>query len=361
MRTHPGEIVVQAIDRGESGRFYKYVFHESAGRGHVSLVWKRSADIAATRGAVLLIHGFGQNRYTWQLSGRSFANYLAQQGFDVFNVDLGGHGRSRSLGTAYARSFEEYVEHDARAAARAALERSGHDRLFLMGHSLGGAIVYALAPRIANQVAGVVTLAGVYRFGHGQPIFKVLARLYRSAGRLADPLLYRTVPYVPVDLAGRLLLSTERWLDHPAFGRSPLAVWYPQSIEKDLLRERLTAGMDRTGFGVLRQMIEWAATQRFHGRHSGVDYAAAFARLDVPLLVISADCDRLCTPADSYPAYLESASHDKTYRKFGPNEGGHWGHIDLICGKRAPRFVWPFVGKWLEAHAPLPPKGGTAW
>ena len=42
---------------------------------------------------VVLVHGFAQNRYTWHSSGRSMSAWLAAQGFDVYVLELRGHGR----------------------------------------------------------------------------------------------------------------------------------------------------------------------------------------------------------------------------------------------------------------------------
>jgi len=47
-----------------------------------------SSSSGKTLGALLLIHGFAQNRHGWNLKGRSFVNYLAEAGYDVFYLDL---------------------------------------------------------------------------------------------------------------------------------------------------------------------------------------------------------------------------------------------------------------------------------
>src|SRR5688572_9129836 len=44
---------------------------------------------------VLLVHGFAQNRYSWHTSRRSMSAWLAERGFDVWTLELRGHGLSR--------------------------------------------------------------------------------------------------------------------------------------------------------------------------------------------------------------------------------------------------------------------------
>ena len=73
---------------------------------------------------ILLVHGFGQNRYAWHLPARSFANHLATAGFDVYNLDLRGHGRSRHFGAARCRGIEDYAASATIEARRPALAGS---------------------------------------------------------------------------------------------------------------------------------------------------------------------------------------------------------------------------------------------
>ena len=82
---------------------------------------------------VLLVHGFGQNRYAWHLPSRSFANHLARAGFDVFNLDLRGHGRSRLSAAGARRGVDDYVERGLADGRR------------------GGAVARPAAPHLARR------------------------------------------------------------------------------------------------------------------------------------------------------------------------------------------------------------------
>src|ERR1700678_4529853 len=101
-------IVEQLIDRDESSTFRKEIVL-TASQVPLAMVRKRAADRDGTRAPVLLVRGFGQNRHTWHLPARSFSNHLARAGFDVFNLDLRGYGRSRHFGAKAPRGVEDYV------------------------------------------------------------------------------------------------------------------------------------------------------------------------------------------------------------------------------------------------------------
>ena len=113
------EIVEQAVDGEQRARFIKEVIASREGRHPIAMVRKRLVGQRETRGAVLLIHGFGQNRYTWHTSRRSFVNYLAVSGFDVFNLELRGRGRSRKFGARDDTGFDDYIREDVPAGALA--------------------------------------------------------------------------------------------------------------------------------------------------------------------------------------------------------------------------------------------------
>src|SRR6201990_1264860 len=52
--------------------------------------WNRGADAAADRPTILMLHGGGQNRFSWKNTGQ----VLADEGFHVVALDSRGHGDS---------------------------------------------------------------------------------------------------------------------------------------------------------------------------------------------------------------------------------------------------------------------------
>ena len=52
--------------------------------------WNRGVDAAAKRPTILMLHGGGQNRFSWKNTGQ----VLADEGFHVVALDSRGHGDS---------------------------------------------------------------------------------------------------------------------------------------------------------------------------------------------------------------------------------------------------------------------------
>ena len=98
----------QQISGHRYGWFREELYHVPLETGAIPLSRKRACRHQnKTLGALLLIHGFAQNRQAWDLEGRSLVNYLAEAGYDVFFVDLRGTREGRKLGATSPKGIHE--------------------------------------------------------------------------------------------------------------------------------------------------------------------------------------------------------------------------------------------------------------
>ena len=347
-----GRNIEQTIDRRERATFYKELVVTS-GKVPLAMVRKRSVsvpsesgaglmsvrDAGGTRAPVLLVHGFGQNRYAWHLPSRSLANALACAGYDVFNVDLRGHGRSRHLGARRPRGVDDYVREDLPSAVEEVVALSGGRPVWLVGHSLGGLVSYAAAPRLIGAVAGIVSIGSPYHFARGSLSLSAIAMMVGAMSRAPIP---RVNAHVPVRGIGAAMRRIRRFAETPIYP-IPWRGWHAGALEPHILDEHLRLAFDAAGVGELVEMFRWAAERRFGGEDS--NYVDGFEKLDLPLLVVAGANDDLAPPASVRPAFERSGSRDKTYQSLP------LGHIDLLVGSDAPLMTWPLVTKWLGMRA----------
>ncbi|MDP2306568.1 MAG: alpha/beta fold hydrolase [Pseudomonadota bacterium] len=298
----------------------------------IAIVRKRLLGLQGPR--VVLVHGFAQNRYSWHLSRRSLSAWLAGEGFDVYNLELPGHGNSRS--PAGSARFADYVV-DVRRVAEVLGEPA-----FWIGHSLGGAVVYAGAT--VTPMRGVVGIGALFQFAQANRALKLLCQLSGKVQGRTDPRPNRLGALnVRTQLAGRLLAKLYSVSDIAGYA-FPISGWAPGSMEEDLLRERLKLGFDWTSANVWFDMARWGATGRF-------DFEEAWEKTDVPLLVVGGDLDHLMLPDDARTAYDRSGSSDRTWALMDDyGTGVHWGHLDLLLGRHAPTHTWPLLQSWLAAR-----------
>jgi pimeloyl-ACP methyl ester carboxylesterase len=92
---------------------------------------------------VVLVHGFGCSAYTFH----SNMPALAQAGFRAIAVDLKGHGMSDKPVAGEEYTIDSLVEH-----VRDILDALELERPTLVGHSLGGSLIYHFASRYPNRV-----------------------------------------------------------------------------------------------------------------------------------------------------------------------------------------------------------------
>ncbi len=331
------ETVEQTIDGDQRATFAKDVLM-TEGEHPLGMVRKRLFGLEKTLGTVVLIHGFGQNRYTWHNKHRSFSAYLAAAGWDVFNVDLRGHGRSRRFGSERPRLLDDYIRLDLPAFVDEALRMSGHDKLFLVGHSMGGLIAYSVAgTSLRDRVRGVVSIGSPYRFGLGSRALLALSA-FASAVRFTG-VLDRNPP-MPLRIVGNHLRKRAALWDLKALP-TPIRAWRPGSVERNVLDDYLSRAFDPTSLSVGLDIVRAGQEASLKSLDGLTDYGTAFEMLMKPLLVIAGTDDTLAPPASVRPAYELSRSRDKMYREFPA------GHVDLIIGREAPVTVWPLVQQWL--------------
>ena len=118
-------------------------------------VWIEAADggwVAAHRYArpdarpLVLCHGISSNHHFWDLMpGRSLALTLYDAGYDVWNIDLRGHGDAIYDPSGRRQrpgwTIDTYGTVDLPAVLNFIREETGQDSLGYVGHSMGGIVL----------------------------------------------------------------------------------------------------------------------------------------------------------------------------------------------------------------------------
>ena len=345
------QIRTNVVNGEQTVRYYRHI-HEVTTADGMNLIMTRKTPMKRKPVAhIVLLHGLGQNRYSWTLTRRSFENFLVANGFETFNIELRGHGLSRANGSGYPDHFEAYLNYDIPAFFEAIWDITGGKKFFFMGHSLGGSIAYCVASEYADELAGVISIGGPYNMAQGNLLLKSIALAGVTFGRLYPfPRLRPEVFYI--DYIGLLANFGLFVLDSKHY-RIPLQVWYPGSIERDILEERIIKGFDRTSFNVVKFFFEWGARGKFISSDGNIDFEDRITAMETPILFVNGDKDLAVPIAAVKEAYEKCGSKDKTFKVFGGEvPGRHWGHCDLICGQHAPEHTWPHMLDWLKKHLP---------
>lgn len=184
--------------------------------------WNRGTDAAADRPTILMLHGGGQNRFSWKNTGQ----VLADEGFHVVALDSRGHGDSDRAPDA------DYDVETLTADVMQVLDAIGRP-VILIGASMGGLTGILAADQAGlDRVTRLVLVDVVPRFEKNgsarirEFMFSGLhgfGSLEEAADAVAAYLPHRTKPRSPEGLKKNLRLRHGRWYWHwdPAFMTKP--------------------------------------------------------------------------------------------------------------------------------------------
>ena len=105
--------------------------------------WTARKGLVEGKETILFIHGAGGGQYTW-----SYQKGFFEREFNPVIIELPGHGESGGEGEEEVGKYAEQVY--------VFLKALGLQNVFLIGHSMGGAIAQTLALTHAELIKGIV-------------------------------------------------------------------------------------------------------------------------------------------------------------------------------------------------------------
>jgi pimeloyl-ACP methyl ester carboxylesterase len=105
--------------------------------------WIGNNGLLDGREVILFIHGAGGGQYTWSCQKSFF-----EKEFNPIIIELPGHGGSKGKGEKEIGRYSDLLQSFIRAM--------NLDKIFLVGHSMGGAIALTMALNHAEPIAGIV-------------------------------------------------------------------------------------------------------------------------------------------------------------------------------------------------------------
>ncbi len=129
---------------------------------------------------IIFIHGAGSNHLNWKYQWEELAQ---KHGMMVLAVDLPGHGKSEWFDPVPSPSVEHYADVLLQLLTRLHLENA-----WLVGHSMGGAVVQQLMLRVSSEASMVArAIKGLVIIGSGShlPVSPSLLQMLEQSPSLA--------------------------------------------------------------------------------------------------------------------------------------------------------------------------------
>lgn len=287
---------------------------------------------------VLLMHGLSANHQNFDFHRSvSLAAWLQARGWDVWVPNLRGDpgsvGPSRRARRNF--SFDDLVRQDVPAILDGIEEQTGRKPLWV-GHSLGGAMLYATLTLQPDAVPAGVTIGSPASFHHPD-------HLMTSAGRLRWA------------VRGRGLVPT-RGLSRAAAALGLLRLLEARVAARGQLSPAMLRGMAWHTIWpfprpLAHQLLTWIRVGEITS-HDGEPWVRS---MTTPLLVMGGPSDRIVPYADIRAAC--DYARECTWVSLSVDGGlSHdYGHVDSLLGRTAPAEVYWRVHDFLASQVPDAP------
>ncbi len=267
---------------------------------------------SAGKQPVVLVHGSFTNRGFWlSSSGIGLARHLVESGFDVWLMEMRGHGLSPRNKAYKENTIEHYAQSDMPAINEFVIEKTGLKPIWL-GHSLGGVL-------ISTAVA---------------------------AGTLPE-----------IKVAAIALLGTQvvrrRWFLKVPFVTSLGKLWF--SLVSEMDGRKLKIGPENEPAGIAKEYLRWLGMLgQWRLRDDKTPLLTRWQGLDIPMLAMVGKNDK-SDPAKYCESFYQLYGSDKKVFKLLAKEQGFsrdFGHVDMVVSKEAAAEVWPELSSWMAEIEP---------
>lgn len=286
---------------------------------------------------VLLVHGIASRGAFFDLGpGPDFADVLVESGFDVWLVDLRGHGHGREGRRRAPGGLDAYGTADLRAAIDHVRASTGAPKVGLVGHSMGGMAAGVLLASGGHPALGALVVLGSPIDFRSRDGLRALGRAGMTVGGVLPPI---AVP--------AMARRASRWERLP-FGLED-ALWSPGSLTAAERAALLDGGVSPLFPAEQRQI---ARSIRKGGLLAhGSPALGAIDQSPVPILAIAGAGDRVAPPP-TVARWATGSGGPRAWVVAGKESGfdADLGHCDLVVGRAARAQVAPRVAQFLAAQ-----------
>jgi len=261
----------------------KYISGNFKGQKNFNLFYQGYLPTEKPRAILLIVHGLAEH------SGRyiNVVDYFVPRGYAVYSFDQQGHGQSEGM-RGYVHKFSHYIS-DLNTFLDMVRGNLPNEKLFLIGHSVGGTIAITYCTYYQNMLSGLILSGATIKPGSSfSPVKIMLARL-----------LSLITPKMGVDVIDSSAISQDQAVVD--------AYIYDPLVYLGKIRARLGAEL----LNVMRRLPE------------------QMSEIHLPILMMSGTTDRLSNPEGTQLLYERISSRDKTIKYYDGfyheifNEPGH--------------------------------------
>jgi polyhydroxyalkanoate synthase len=306
----------------------------------------RVYEPAAPSGLVVLLVPAPIKRwYIWDLEPEvSVVRRCLEHGLRVFLAEWVDPGPDEQ-----EWGLEHYADGLLAKCVEAVAAETGEQRVFLVGHSLGGTLAAICAARSPDVVAGIALLEAPLHFGSDAGAFAPLVAISPHAGWLW------TTPYGTPgsfissvsSMAAPVSFLLERYVDLARSLPSPSMLATHLRVERWTLDEFALPGrlFEEVVERLYRRDELMAGTLSVRGRCVGP------ATLTVPMLNVIDPRSEVIPPRSILPFHHAAASPRKELMYYQGDVGVALQHVGVLVGRNAHQRLWPALLEWITSYS----------
>jgi polyhydroxyalkanoate synthase len=295
---------------------------------------------------LLLVYALINKPFIFDLCpGRSFIEYMVDQGFDMYLLDWGAPGPEDRT-----TSFDDYVTKYLYRAVRKLVRISGSEEISVLGYCLGAtiAVVYAgLYPQ--NPIRNLILLTAPIDFSQ-QPEGSMA--MWLTKGRLDVDRLVDTAENVPGELIrfwAKMLKPAENFVGAyvSLFKRVDDQGPSSQAVHGWKAINRWVEDVIPFAGEAFRQFVnEYVrGNELIKGRHFVDGQLVDLSNIRASLLNVVAQYDHLVSQAQAESIMDQISSEDKELRVIPSS------HVGIMASRGARYKLWPEVVEWLSERS----------
>jgi polyhydroxyalkanoate synthase len=289
---------------------------------------------------LLFVFALVNRPYILDLSrGKSVVSHFVNKGFDSYKIDWGvPNNGDRHL------ALEDYVLGYMDHVVDVIRERTGQDKVSIVGYCMGGTMSAMYAAMRPEKVKNLILMAAPVDWSTNDSLLKVWTdEKYFNIDKVLE--VFGNAPPEWLQASFQLLKPVQNLLE------KPLNFYDNMHDEKYLedffaMETWLNDNIPVAG-ETFRQFVKYLFQQNqlIQGRFELNGERVDLRKITCPVLNLIAENDHLVTPSQSLPFTDAVSSTDRKTINFRA------GHIGLAVGSRAHRELWPQVCDWLAERS----------
>ncbi len=287
---------------------------------------------------VILCHGLVANYQFMDLDKRhSLAEFLAEEGYDVFNVSLRGTLTSEHPKGKKDHSIDDHIN-DIEQIIEKVLDTTKKKQIHWVGHSMGAMILFCyLASREkikSNKIKSFVSLGGPGVLFNIPPTVARILCNYTNFFQKFDLI-----------LLGRIFIPLMNLIP------SKLIKYYysPELSEKSIIKKALYSLENIPGSMIKQFMQSVMLGGEIHSLDKKINYSKNFSKITTPSLFFSGSRDVVVPIHSSKFVYERIKSKSKKFVELSKENGtGNYGHVCMVLGENARKEVFEKIKIFLR-------------